>query len=422
MNAYRRESILRFYILGFICLLIFLRGSLYWPRWLTIDSLTSPAWQLLGAWSILTLAISYMLIKDGSGHPFLKIFLKQRTLIIFVIFCMLSILWSVSPGASEYRVLLLIFATLTGAYLGFQYDPDRILNILFWFGIATVTLCYMAILYNPSLAIMNFIPYNGAWRGIFWHRNYLGQIMALFNVLFLILAIDKFKSSKNLSYLAGIFYILSLVLIVKAKSAAGYIICILLHGSVVLSIIWIRLSSLLKPAHYFTGFIVIAIAAITVFLNLDVLLGLFNRNPSLTGRVPLWGELLDVIQQRPWFGYGFGAIWTIEEFRTSLQQTLGWLYPVVIADNGFLDILLHVGVIGFALFLTIWLLTWIRSFQHILQHRRLSDFFPLIFMLFTLLGNISFSFFMETESFIWMTLVAFLIALKPVKEKILRGI
>ena len=422
MNAYRRKSIITFYILGFIFILIFLRGSLYWPRWLTTDSLTSPAWQLLGAWSILTLVIIYRLIQDGSGRAFINLFLNQRTIIIFILFCAFSILWSVSPGASEYRVLLLIFSTLAGAYLGFQYNPERLLIILFWFGIAVVTLCYMAILYNPSLAIMNFRPYNGAWRGIFWHRNYLGQIMALFNVLFLILAIEKFGANKRIASLSGIFYILSIVLMVKAKSAAGYIICILLHGFVLLSVIWIRFSSLLKPAHYFTVLVVIAIATITVFFNLDLLLGLFNRNTSLTGRVPLWGELLGVIQQRPWVGYGFGAIWTIEEFRTSLQQTLGWLYPVVIADNGFLDMLLHVGVIGLVLFLATWFLAWIRSFQHILQHRGLLNFFPLIFMLFTLLGNISFSFFMETESFIWMTQVAFLVALTPSKEIKFRGI
>ena len=81
---------------------------------------------------------------------------------------------------------------------------------------------------------------------------------------------------------------------------------------------------------------------------------------------------------------------------------------VAISDNGFIDILLHIGVIGLILFLGAFVLAWVRSIRHALERRTLIDFFPLVFMLFAFIANISFSLFLETESFVWLWLVAVL--------------
>lgn len=401
MKGSKEASHTNVFILTLAFLLLLLRGSIFWPRWPYTDSCMSVSWFEVGMWMVLVLATIHTMLRNGDCRDFLNAWRKQFCLIFFLMFCLLSSIWSVLPSASLYRSLLTLTSCFIGAYIGFKYGIGGIVRILFWLGTAVLVFCYTMIIFLPSVSVMDWWPYNGAWRGFFWHRNYLGPIMSLFSIVFLITSIESFKHRNLISLTSLILYCVSFFLVFKAKSAAGYIIFILLNAMLFLSIIWLRVNKLLKAVHYVAAAVILAAVLIGVLLNLDIVLGLFNRNATFTGRIPLWSLLIKFVHSRLWFGYGFGAFWMIETVRTGLQHALGWLFPVAIADNGFLDILIHVGVIGFALFLIIWIISWIRSIQHARKYQTLTALFPLFFMVFTLLGNITFSFFMESEFLIW---------------------
>jgi O-antigen ligase len=148
---------------------------------------------------------------------------------------------------------------------------------------------------------------------------------------------------------------------------------------------------------------------ILILSNLDTVFGLFNREASLTGRTPLWNYLLrDVFLRSPWLGYGFGALWSSASFRIATQKVLGWPFPVAIGDNGFLDILLHTGLVGFIPFLGVLIVSFARSGRLAFDQRSILGFFPLLFMIFVIVANISFSFFLETETFLWLVMIAVL--------------
>ncbi len=88
-------------------------------------------------------------------------------------------------------------------------------------------------------------------------------------------------------------------------------------------------------------------AFVGILSHLNTVLGLFNRGATLSGRIDLWNYLVkDVIPQHLWWGHGFGAIWTFESFRVTAQPHVRWGSQVVIADNGFLGILLHLASSG----------------------------------------------------------------------------
>ena len=206
-----------------------------------------------------------------------------------------------------------------------------------------------------------------------------------------------------------ILYLLSLSLVYFAKSVAGYMIVIVLHLLVSVIISWLFLRPRLKVIHYYLFSTLSFLGLLAIFANLDFVFGLFNRETSLTGRVQMWNILMEnAFLRRPWIGHGFGAIWANEAFRSEVELAAKW--SVFIADNGFIDILLHLGVIGLALFLCVWVQAWVRSFRYGVQKLTVFGFFPLIFMAFTFFGNISFSFFLEVEAFIWLILVAILFA------------
>ena len=264
---------------------------------------------------------------------------------------------------------------------------------------------------------MGWEPYNGAWRGIFWHKNQLGSIMALFSLVFLIVALDEFGKPQSQSFLYFVFYLFSVVVIIFSKSVAGYFLCTIISVGAPVAYLWLKTRHRLKPVHYYSAAGFFMLALIVLLLNLDFLFGLFNRDTSLTGRLPLWSYLLGhVFAESPWLGHGFGAIWSLTSFRIATQKLLGWGFPVAIGDNGFLDILLHVGVLGFIPFLGVLTLAFIRSVRFAFQGRSLLNFFPFLLMIFAVFANISFSLFLETETFLWLMIISVLFLLTKPNE------
>ncbi len=74
---------------------------------------------------------------------------------------------------------------------------------------------------------------------------------------------------------------------------------------------------------------------------------------SLTGRLPLWEELIISIRKSPVVGYGYLAYWDSDRVE-SLSRTLGWEIPH--GHNLYLDVALDIGVFGALLFIG-WLLS-----------------------------------------------------------------
>ena len=406
-------------ILVLILFLSTLRSSVFWPLYVNTDALFSAAWIEISAWILLTVFIIRALKKEDSLQEFVALWRKEIFLLVFLSFSILSLFWSISFSASLYRISILLMSTIAGAYIGYLYGSERLLNILFWFGAIIVILSFEFSLVLPEFSVMSGWPYNGAWRGMFWHRNHLGAIIALFNLVFIIRLLKSLQGGSSLLGLDVFFYIISLVLIYFAKSAAGYILTIVLNLSVLTLILWLRYVSRIKSVHYFAFLGIAILGVILVLSNLEFILGIFNRTPNLTGRIPMWDILLkNVVYYNPWVGYGFGAIWTFESFRIGMQHAVGWSFPVLIGDNGFMDILLHVGLIGLILFLAIWVKMWVISIRNILSRHEIQEIFPLVFMIFTLLANITFSLFLETESFVWLTMIAVLFALKKSQSRV----
>lgn len=68
---------------------------------------------------------------------------------------------------------------------------------------------------------------------------------------------------------------------------------------------------------------------------------------SLTGRLPLWNELWKSAEKRPLVGHGYGGFWG-EKNVLKYSAIFGWHIPH--AHNGYLDLMLAVGVVGAALY------------------------------------------------------------------------
>ena len=81
-----------------------------------------------------------------------------------------------------------------------------------------------------------------------------------------------------------------------------------------------------------------------------VMLGREEQSEGLTGRIPLWNELLGYAQARPWEGYGYQTFWTDKQIE-NVSDDMEWTLRE--AHNGYLDTVLSVGLIGGVILLAI---------------------------------------------------------------------
>ncbi len=85
------------------------------------------------------------------------------------------------------------------------------------------------------------------------------------------------------------------------------------------------------------------VGMITVGRNVDTI-------STLTGRGPLWSELLQDFGQRPLLGYGFQGYWTGDRI-LGIGDSTGWAAQG--AHNSYLEVALGVGIVGCILFVLI---------------------------------------------------------------------
>jgi O-antigen ligase len=394
-----------------------LRGTVIWDVLKQGFQITDLPWLEVFVWVILFRFTFRALVKAGLLAEYLLLWRRNWMLAVFIVVAFASVLWSVSASATFYRASALLFASLIGAYLGTRYAVKELLDILFQFGTILLILCFALASFLPIVGVMDWEPYNGAWRGIFWHKNQFGGLAALFNFVFLILLLNDMGRQRGRLALYAVFYLFSLVVIYFSESVAGYLLCIIMGFCTVLAFFWLRVRHRLKPIHYYGALGTGGLAAAILLLNLEFVFGLFNRSTSLTGRIPLWIYLIqEVFARSPWLGHGFGALWSLTSFRLETSEAVNWGLPVAIGDNGFLDILLHVGLLGFIPFLGV-LLKWIvQSGKFAYRHVSITAFFPLLLAIYMVVANISFSFFLETETFLWLVLVATLFFITKEQE------
>ena len=403
-----------FYIFG-------IRGIDCPSNWLTLTGpciLTKSLFLEMMLWVAVILLMMLELKWEHGLHKFFHTCISNWPVFIFILFAVSSLIWSIQVGASVSKVFPLIASTLAGIYIGSKFELHKILRMLAWLFVALCLGSLFFVFVFPSIGIMQYYFFRGGWAGIFWHRNYLGCFMALGITVFLVNILSSRKPFRFNFYLDITFFFIAAFLLFKSKSATGIITAVVLLITTLLFYGWAILQRKLKLKHYLIlGGVLILGIAITL-INLDFLFGLLGRDTSLTGRIPMWTYLYNnVISQRLLFGYGYGALWFFEGFRVGFAAILGWSWPIMIGDNGFVDILAHLGVVGLVILIGLLIIGIYLAVKHLLQKGTLISAFPIIFFVFVLVANISLSLILETEVFTWMLGVALIASIRSFPSK-----
>jgi exopolysaccharide production protein ExoQ len=360
-------------------------------------------------WIVLAALPVWILNKQNNITKYLENFKNNWIILPFFIFSGISIFWSVYWQISLYRWVILFCTIITGGYIGLRYDLKYFIKLLSFFGIFILLLCSIYVFLIPHIGVMNYYNIQGAWIGIYWHKNHMGLIATFINILFLINIIDSVKSKRKQVLFWGLLYIYSLLFVYQSDSVSAFFTTILLHGVILFALLWIKFRNKIRRSHYFIFIAVLIFGSLILWINADKLLGIFNRNTTLTGRIPMWTYLFDTyISKRPFLGYGFNAFWYLNFHRVAVQLAAGYPDPIVISDNGFIDILVNTGYGGLILFSIFYFGLWWRSVKYAIKASNIIGIFPIILMSFTLLANVSWSLIFENESFFMLIMISVL--------------
>lgn len=341
-------------------------------------------------------------------NSFVRVATKDILIWLVVGLALMSILWTFAPEVTQRRSISLLGATVFGVYISARYSIREQLRLLAWvFGIIIVLSCLFAIAL-PSYGLMTFQEegiHAGAWRGVMMHKNLLGRIMSLSSVVHAILATGKPLPFGRYQWVAWAGYILSVALVVLSTSKTALIVCITM--TIILPLYKSLRGTYNQVIPLLIAVILVVGSTATLLLdNLTFIAGALGKDLTLTGRTDIWALMLDMISQRPLFGYGFNAFWLGWDSEASayVWRMLQWECPY--AHNGFMDLLAELGIAGLALFLLSFVTAFVKAISWLRATKGVEGLFPLLFLSYLFLYNITESTLLSGNSIFWILYVS----------------
>ena len=336
---------------------------------------------------------------------------QDKFISLLVGLAFISCLWSADFSTTLNRFTALFGTTSFGLYLASRYSLREQIQLLaraFWLGILFSLLFGIAI---PSVGTM-CSPHEGAWRGIYSHKNSLGKLMVLSVITFLLLLMHSTRFRIQLWLgLSGSFLLLILC---TSKSSLVTAITILMLLPVYHSL---RLQDKILAPVFLSISILLCGTSVLLLSNAESIFAALGKDPTLTGRTELWAYSLKMIQQRIFLGYGFQSFWQgYASPAAYVWRAVGWEAPN--AHNGLIELAIDLGLLGILIFLAGFVTNLVRAFIWVRVSKVSEGLWPLMYLTFLFLINITESSLVQRNNIYWVLYVALtLTILTPPKKE-----
>ncbi len=291
--------------------------------------------------------LTFLVARPTVSRTARQLFLAVAALCLYAF---LSALWSLDPirtlmkATQQTMVVMSLLAAVISAR-----DPEPVLKWLIGLMTAVVLVNILAVIARPPGPIGH--------EGIYAHKNYLGAVTAL-SLMFGIYAL----TFRRLVYLiAGLFLIAGSFLLLVAsesKTSAGMAVAapalaigvylLAKHVAIPPLVTW-----LVAQGAAVAGFILLG--AIFDF-QLSDLLRLAFGDETFTGRTHIWAFSWQKIAEHPIFGYGYHGFWNIGPESPRFTAHIQFIHNMPHAHNGYIDLLLNLGIVGLVFFAVIFAL------------------------------------------------------------------
>ena len=320
---------------------------------------------------------------------------KNGTVMLLIALSALSILWSVNPEVTTRRVISLAIFTLYAFWAQARFGFALVLRTMAEFLLVCLLGSVLMAILFPHLGVM---PGASQLRGLFTHKNVLGQILVLSVLTFLIVL----RHGLMLRSVACGGLLLALAMTAMVDSATSLSIILILLGAA-LALWWCSLPPLIVGAGISFAVAVAAVIGLIIVIDAESLFALVGRDATLTGRTELWAFAWRAIEARPWLGYGYQAFWTMDAHWMTALQTLNWRVPN--AHSGYLELWLSTGILGLTVGAMTLLSAFIRGVRAIVVGQRPAGEFLVLLVLAYGIHNASESDLLGHTSLFWVALV-----------------
>ena len=303
-------------------------------------------------------------------------------LVPFQAIAFLSFFWSPYASDAMRSSVIMILSAIIIVIVAARFTPQQILR-------CTMISCWAVMFYVVSQAV----PISQG--GVFGSKNYAALFLLIGFILSFAAALnpDEFKWVRGLALLMAPVFAW---LVVSANSTTALLMMMISATAVVVMRLFFidarRVRNLFSLMLVF-GFaaILLAIYVVLVFVDQQVLnsfLGAFGKDTTFTGRADLWSEAMNQISMRPYLGVGLEGFW---QYDVGAAQTLNEndykaFGTKLTFHNVHLEVLVHLGVVGYVCFiLSILGVIWF-TVQNLLKH---GDMAAITFVAAILVGLIS---------------------------------
>lgn len=320
----------------------------------------------------------------------LRVATRDWALCLFAGLLLSSALWSEQPAWAFKSAAVIVQTTGFGLYLASRFSLDEQLRALSGVLVLTLLAFVASALLDPVGAFAT-PGHEGAFRGPLAHKNEAGRLMALAVPVLLL----RIGTAPRQRVLVGCALAVAALFLVLSRSLGGLLVAAMLCSVVVVH-------RFLRPLG--AGILLLPTLAVAVGSAaaigglLDGVLTALGKDPTLTGRTEIWSHSMRLLSERPLLGHSMASFWQLD----IVERTGIWFSN---AHNGYLQLLIELGLVGLAVFVFQLLTTLLRSLRWA-QLRDRAALWPYCVAAFVLVYNLFEVSLAEENSIVWVLYVA----------------
>ncbi len=265
---------------------------------------------------------------------------------MLVVWIFMTAIWTDEPSIVTRRAVLaamfVLSMLLTVDTLGAERSLElwrRFIAVILIADLVSVLLIHNAIHQPDDLET----GLAGAWRGLHAHKNTAGSVMASAVAMFFFFWLEKRRWSDLLLCFAAFFFLV----MTRSKSSLGLLPVALAAGYLYRIAARNTLDRTIAAA---AAALLMLAFAVTVALQWQLLARFLEDPQHFTGRAAIWQAEFAYIRDHPFVGAGFGTFGNTG-IRSPIYDYVGagWVSQIGEGHSGYLEMLVTLGGIGFAI-------------------------------------------------------------------------
>ncbi len=294
------------YLMNFMLYLALFRGTGMWygyPSLFVEGDALDPMPQQLMLYALAPFILCFVFFQPGLVLSYLK---RTTVLVGFVtVMCIASIFLSVRMDSSLRGFAAMALLTVPPLLYRLRYGGMQTFRHIRNFAIFSAFANAAYIVAFPRFAIMAG-SYAGDVKGLFYHKNGLGQFSAVATIVLFFWPFDG-KALTRERLIQGVAFLITLGLVVVSKSSTAVIMVAI--GMAVITGMNVLQNVKQERARSAVVLTTVGYGGLVggglAFLAITVVAAAFGKDLTFSGRSNIWGGLVPLIYDKPVFGHGF---------------------------------------------------------------------------------------------------------------------